>query len=174
MFGGPFLFGIVWKILFENPCLNRVFWNHLKADFKQQNLKNVFGGPFLFGVVWKILFKNLCLNKVFWNHLEADFKQQNTSFNGTSVINWTLLCGPTWSTFFQVCLLSLLSSLHARILSTWYEDHTVSQSNPKLSPTSITPLTDPAPLNPPTHHTVSQFTPHHQPQSITLTLFSKS
>ena len=107
----------------------------------------MFGGPFLFKVVWKILFKNPCLNRVFWNHLGADFKQQDTSFSGTSVINWTLLYGPTWSAFFQVCLLSLLSSLHAQILSTWYEDHTVNQSNPELSPTSITPLTNLAPFH---------------------------
>ena len=64
--------------------------------------------------------------------------------------------GSTWSAFFQVCLLSLLSSLHAWILSTCYEDHTprthTHLHNSPHRPNAI--------KSSPTHHTVSQFTPH--------------
>ena len=73
----------------------------------------MFGHRFLVRVVWKLLFKTPCLNNIFWNHLEANFKQQTLVSSGTSVIKLNTLMGPTWLAFLNVCLLSLLSSLHA-------------------------------------------------------------
>ena len=98
----------------------------------------------MFPDVWKTLFKNPFLKWWFWNHLWPVCKQQTLVFNG----NWVIILNTIWAHLVRhLCVLSplFLSSLHVEsickdLISPTQSEHPMAL----ISPTSITPLTDPS------------------------------